>query len=449
MKRFYLATLIIPIVLLLGWNSGYAQTLTATPSTLNFGNVLAGAPSTPALFFTISGTGMTGSVTVSVTGSGANSFEIATNGTSWPTTFAGGNTIPGVGGPVAFTQNIYVKFDNPATGTYSATITISGGGLSSPVSVPVTGTSVSQCTGVVGGGITPVATTVTGGSSVTLSLSGLPAFGGYTYQWLSSATGVSTSYSPIAGAILPTYTETGETATTYYECSVSCASAGASAVFGTGTVNYNAYASSSCTPSCVGNAAVGTMCSSFGAAVGNGAANPFQIRSGATVLLTDPKACPLSSPYTDQSSSITGSLAPGQTYTVAVGSGNADPVSTQLWIDFNNDGIFQSTESLGGITNFSGASTFTITIPANETPGIYRLRVAVAYDNGFTSGHSLYPNYPNIEPCPGTNPSVDPEYQETRESLSLTRPVPVHPHPVLLIYRLRRVVPASLLIYIV
>jgi len=67
----------------------------------------------------------------------------------------------------------------------------------------------------------------------------------------------------------------------------------------------------------------------------------------------------------------------------------------QIWIDFNNDGTFDASESIGGgaLPLGTGALTsFTITIPAGVPTGTRRMRACV----------SPIEAYPNVNPCPTT-----------------------------------------------
>ena len=91
-------------------------------------------------------------------------------------------------------------------------------------------------------------------------------------------------------------------------------------------------------------------------------------------------------------------LLPGHTYTVSVDDGGLTAITAgtdnfQLWIDFNNDGTFDASESVGGgaLPLGTGALTsFTITIPAGVSTGSRRMRGAV----------SPTETYPAVNPCP-------------------------------------------------
>lgn len=69
-------------------------------------------------------------------------------------------------------------------------------------------------------------TSLWSGSSSTLSLSGYSSGAGITYQWQSSATGATGSYSNISGATNTSYIASSITATKYYRCYTRCTNSG-------------------------------------------------------------------------------------------------------------------------------------------------------------------------------------------------------------------------------
>ena len=90
-------------------------------------------------------------------------------------------------------------------------------------------------------------------------------------------------------------------------------------------------------------------------------------------------------PYGYFSSTYYGSF----TYTSAV-------ENMQIYVDFNNDLVFESTESVGGLSvvSTSSPSAFSITIPTGVAPGFYRMRLVFTATNNAT--------YPAIDPCLAT-----------------------------------------------
>jgi len=124
--------------------------------------------------------------------------------------------------------------------------------------------------------------------------------------------------------------------------------------------------------------------------------NHFKL-NGLSGFINDSGSC--GSFYVDNYASQGCTLNAGTAYTYTTGGGGSIGygLSEQIWIDFNNDGTFQTSESVGGITSYNAttaAPTGTITIPAGSAaiaPGTYRMRVEVILPGT---------GYPNMSPCP-------------------------------------------------
>jgi len=142
-----------------------------------------------------------------------------------------------------------------------------------------------------------------------------------------------------------------------------------------------------CTP---GFSSPGSACFSYAIDISN-----FTIVGELGTSITDNTGCG-GSGWEDNSSFQSVTLYPGNTYTVSVTtgfSGNVD--NAQLWIDFNNDLIFQSSETVGGVNAIGGSSstaTFVVTIPAGAAIGTTKMRLLLDYNDG--SGI-----YPGMDPC--------------------------------------------------
>jgi Glycine rich protein/GEVED domain/Secretion system C-terminal sorting domain len=389
----------------------YGPSLTASPTPLSFGPVTAGTTSVPAKFFTMSGTYM-GAGPLSITAPAG--FRLSLDGITWTTPISPVLTYPFVGSTIGGTSaQIYVKFDAPATiGTYCGNISISGGGLATPTLVNVCGNSVNACTGTPAGGLSQV--TPSGGGTLTafnLSLSPAPTAGGLTYQWQSSPTGTSGTWTSIPGAVTASYNFTGISANTYYQCLVTCPAGGSTTTFAAALATYMPVAGSSCTPTCANSASIGSFCG-FGFYCGT-TGQPVTINGAGGTVLSDPTSCG-TAVYLDQTAtSYTCTMAPGGSYTSTIGAATTNIISVQVWIDFNNNGIFDPSESVGGIANApSGARPSPgLTIPSTVLPGIYRLRMITAFSSGNAPGNANYPAYSSMPPCPTTTV----QYAETRD----------------------------------
>jgi hypothetical protein len=95
--------------------------------------------------------------------------------------------------------------------------------------------------------------------------------------------------------------------------------------------------------------------------------------------------------YGNYSNLIGGIFEDDATFTVSVTQSHPDGYITKIWVDWNNDLIFDNvTELVAGPTgNVSGVQTLTATVPANTPQGTYRMRV----------GSHRGPNFGALVPC--------------------------------------------------
>jgi hypothetical protein len=363
-------------------------TLTAT-SVNSFGSVTTGTASVPVAFTRLNASGLgpaVGFITVTAPSGGAN-FRVSLDGINW-----GSSVLVGYSGGTITDKNVYVQFTPSVTTSYSGNIAITGGGLASTVNVAVSGNGQSACTGSPTAG-TAAATPTVGGPThlFTLSLSGVSATGGLTYQWQSSPNG--TTWTNITGAMTPTYQFVGVTATTYFRCNVTCPS-GSTSPSSSVTVTYQNMANATCNTNYSNPCSSYPMNTSIGSLTGT---------SGSSIV--DPSnfgatAASCSASFMDQSSTMSVNFAPGSSYTATlnVSTSYYSSFAVQIWIDFNDDGTFSSGETVGGITQ-GGCSNATppctITIPSGAAAGAHRMRVMGVY---YPSIYG-YPNYPSMNPC--------------------------------------------------
>jgi len=113
--------------------------------------------------------------------------------------------------------------------------------------------------------------------------------------------------------------------------------------------------------------------------------------------------------------SMTVSMTPGSSYSGSVTTSYTSLESYRIWIDFNDNGTFETTESLFESGSFgSGApSPFTLAIPAGATPGSHRMRVRLAYN---TTG---------IDPCSSITYGETHDYTAIIGSLTACTGTPV------------------------
>jgi hypothetical protein len=87
---------------------------------------------------------------------------------------------------------------------------------------------------------------------------------------------------------------------------------------------------------------------------------------------------PSSAPFYNNNSNLIGGIVEGDTsFSISVTQGYSGGYITKIWVDWNNDLIFDDTTELvaGPSSDVSGVQNFTATIPANTPLGSYRLRI--------------------------------------------------------------------------
>ncbi len=377
-------------------------TVVAAPTTIAFGNVTAVTTSVPPQFFSISGSILTSGSSITLTP--PTNFALSMDGVTWG---ANGTAITYTYSGTSFNNvNVYVRFNPTATTSYSGNIAITGGGLASAVNVAVTGTGSAACSGTPTAGtasVSPAAGSVA--TMFTLSLSGVSAAGNLFYQW-QSGTSSGGPFTNINGAITPTYSFVGISASTFYRCVVTCGTGASATSTVVNATNTPSIASSSCT---VPNASGGVCCGFY---VAN-ATYPFSVTGEGGSTLNDNSNLSGAN-YVDKSGTLSVVFRPGASYTTNIAGGSSNQMSQQMWIDFSGNGTFETSETVGGTSwnSGSGVQHPVITIPAGVPQGAYRMRVMVDYN---CCGAPYYPSYPSLPPCPSSSGTTQPYYFEVRD----------------------------------
>lgn len=359
-------------------------TVSSSSTLLAFGPATVGTTSV-AMPFIVSGVNLTVGSSVAITAPA--DFLVSCDG---GLTYSSSCSLTYPGTTLAATT-MYAKFAPSTYSAYSANIVLSGGGIPAPINVSVTGNGATPCSGTPATGVATISPS-SGyiATNFALAVSGVTG-GGFTYQWQSSPFSTY-GFTNISGAVFSTYNFTGITSTTYYRCVVTCASSGLSSTSNVCTAT-QVIAPSSCTPTCN---VPGSVCSQWAVA---SSSYPLTVTGDNSTSLNDNTAC--TGNYIDQTATKNVSFTIGSSYSATVGYSTGNTNSNQAWIDFNNDGSFATSESIGGVASFSGSgvrSTPTWTIPSiGVVPGTYRLRVVSAYTSGCSG---MYPCYPNIPSCP-------------------------------------------------
>lgn len=279
-----------------------------------------------------------------------------------------------------------------------------------PTNVPTSGLTFAwappvPCSGTPTGGTTIGAgPLICSGASFTLNVSGATTgVSGLTFEWETSPNG--TTWNP-TGITTATYT-TSTTVATWYRRRITCAGNNewSSALLLSIDVPTNCY----CTPTY-------TFGKTSGDLISNIAITGTTLSNSTGTAQTNPA-------YTFFNSlpNHTGDLAAGGTYNVNVSVGIWGDQVVRAWIDYNDDGIFSSSESIGaaiiapggGPTGPFPPASFGITLSCSPPLGIHRLRVRSAWQSGGQ------PTTSNLDPC------INYGYGETEDYLvNVTTAVP-------------------------
>lgn len=222
--------------------------------------------------------------------------------------------------------------DSPCTGTF----TLNGTLLSACSAAPTPGNTLSS------------STNACPSVPFTLSLQNNPAQSGFSYQWQSSSNG--TTWANITGATGQTYTAT-QTVATYYRAIVTCVAEGTPVNSNPIQVNMNPFTSCYCTPtnsgtSCITNVSISTL---------------NNTTSGCSA-----------SNYSQQTATTT--VARGVTYTFSMTTGTDNSAIASVWVDWNQNGIYEASEWSQVYTNATNGSV-QITVPMTAVLGTTGMRV--------------------------------------------------------------------------
>lgn len=222
----------------------------------------------------------------------------------------------------------------------------------------VTGTIAAPCSGTPTPGNTVAATNpVVSGGTTLLSMSGTLTGSGLTYQWQQSADGV-TGWANVSGVgTNTTYTAT-PTGKTWYKCVVTCSGSSAEST----PVEISM---APCTSNPSSNDGAGISSVTVGSAT-------FAVADVTYLNYTS------SIPNLTQGASVTSSVTFATGYAYA----------THIWIDFNDDGVFNNTNEKvfsGESTNLNPTTLATsFTLSGSATVGQHRMRIGTADDGQAT-----------------------------------------------------------------
>lgn len=212
---------------------------------------------------------------------------------------------------------------------------------------------------------------VCSGSTSVLSLQNNPLGSGVTYQWQSSPN--NSVWSDISGQTNANTTQI-ITADTYFRCQVTCPS------FGTGVSNSVLVETIGILPSCYC-----TPTYSSGGSSDN-------ITSVVFGTLSDTPPANTSPYYFDRTGSQNAipTLLLGESEDISISFGSDGNQYSRIWIDFNQNGVFEDVESFSSGTNAGsgGSVTFAVDVPVGAIPGQTLMRVRGGDDNSIASSQS-------------------------------------------------------------
>lgn len=232
------------------------------------------------------------------------------------------------------------------------------------------------CTGTPAPGNTvSSSSTVYLGQTTSFSLQNVTSGSSVSYQWQtsSSASGPWTNINGATSASLTNYTPT---ATAWYQCIVTCTAANTSGISNPVQVNY--------VPICL---PVYTSGTAYGDLISNVAI------SGPGLTWSNPTGTTNGTPsYVSYTSMPAIVMQAATTYSMTVTAGSFSNQAVAVWIDANDNNVFETTEKVGfSATNISvgfGSITFNINLPCTPPLGVHRMRVRGVYAG---SGSSMDP----------------------------------------------------------
>jgi hypothetical protein len=210
-----------------------------------------------------------------------------------------------------------------------------------------------------------------------VSLQNATSGSGVTYQWLVSTDNI--TYTNASGISNAEAYNASQTVATYYKCVVTCTASGQSAESTPVLVGMTAPNACYCVP-------IYTVGKTDGDLISN-------IVINGTTLSNNSGTNPVNPAYTyfTGQPNFTADLQAGGTYTVSVTVGTFGNQNMAAWIDYNDNGVFETNERVGFTTTAIGANgtaTFTITLACNPPLGTHRMRIRDVWN---TPGNTIDP----------------------------------------------------------
>ncbi|MDF2447727.1 MAG: hypothetical protein K0R26_231 [Bacteroidota bacterium] len=254
-------------------------------------------------------------------------------------------------------------------------------------------------TPVIAGTIAASSSSVCSGSNFTLTLSG-NSTSGVSYQWQSSPD--NTTWTSIPSATLANAV-VSQTTATYYQAIVTCTSSATTAISTPIQVNMNTLLNCYC----VTNPTTG--------GIGDIITN-ISVTNTAGQNLTQASTYTAPAYFVSYNNSPLNLIKGSTSNTLSITFGTDGTQHSAAWIDFNQNGVYETSENIALSSVSAGASAtvnYSFSVPAGATSGLTRLRVRGGSDAAYTVGGACNSTtygetedyIVNIVPLPATPPA--------------------------------------------
>jgi hypothetical protein len=208
-----------------------------------------------------------------------------------------------------------------------------------------------------GNTISSVATACVG-QSIALSLQNPTTGTGVTYDWQSSPDG---STWTSTGGTSPIFNTT-QSSSTYYQCIVTCTNSGQSTTSNPVQVTQNAFYNCYCTTGLGGSCGINALSS---------------VAIATTTLNNVTGGCTGTYNSFPASGNTTATLLKNTTYSMTVGCISGSNTQVAIWIDYNQDGVYSTSEYtlINGNVTSGGTGSGNFTIPGSALSGTTGMRV--------------------------------------------------------------------------
>jgi GEVED domain/Ig-like domain CHU_C associated len=229
-------------------------------------------------------------------------------------------------------------------------------------------------------------TSVCVGTPINLSLTSSTSGSGVSFVWQSADDAAFTVNVATLASTLPSATVASQSSAKYYRCLVTCSNGPVTGISTPVLVAQNVATACYCTP-------IYTSGISSGDLISNVVITGTTLSNNTGTATTPNISYTFFGPPTFTAPNYTANLIAGNTYNVVVTIGSFSSQGLKAWIDYNDNGVFETTEVIGNTTSTIptafGTGTFPITIACNPPIGTHRMRIREVWNNAG----------PGIDPC--------------------------------------------------